>query len=54
MPVQRRLHELDRLNTWVTTIGSAVYAVPPAAREDDAGDYVGSALLEPAAQGSGA
>lgn len=54
VPVQRRLHELDRLNTWVTTIGSAVYAVPPAAREDDAGDYVGSALLEPAAQGSGA
>lgn len=43
VPVQRRLDQLDRLNAWVTHIGSAVYAVPPAAPE---GGYVGQALLE--------
>ncbi|WGX95479.1 Dyp-type peroxidase [Nocardioides sp. L-11A] len=43
VPVQRRLDELDRLNDWVVTIGSAVYAVPPAAPE---GGYVGQQLLE--------
>ncbi|WP_395695942.1 Dyp-type peroxidase [Nocardioides sp.] len=42
VPVQRRLAELDRLNQWVTTIGSAVYAVPPGAAE---GKYVGQRLL---------
>ncbi len=42
VPVQRRLAELDRLNTWVTTIGSAVYAVPPGAAE---GEFVGQRLL---------
>ena len=28
-PVQARLNESDRLNTWITHIGSAVYWVPP-------------------------
>lgn len=42
VPVQERLAELDRLNQWVTTIGSAVYAVPPGAPD---GDVVGAALL---------
>jgi len=43
VPVQQRLDDLDRLNEWVTTIGSAVYAVPPAPAE---GAYLGQALLE--------
>ncbi|WKD57548.1 Dye-decolorizing peroxidase precursor [Corynebacterium capitovis DSM 44611] len=30
-PVQARLDEVDRLNTWITHIGSAVYWVPPGA-----------------------
>ena len=42
VPVQRRLAELDRLNAWVTTIGSAVYAVPPGAAE---GQHVAQPLL---------
>lgn len=42
VPVQQRLADLDRLNEWVTTIGSAVYAVPPGAPEDA---YVGRPLL---------
>lgn len=43
VPVQQRLDQLDRLNDWVSAIGSAVYAVPPAAV---AGGYVGQTLLE--------
>lgn len=43
VPVQRRLAESDRLNEWVTAVGSAVYALPPAAPE---GGYVGQTLLE--------
>lgn len=43
VPVQQRLDDLDRLNAWVTTIGSAVYAVPPAAPQ---GGYTGQSLLE--------
>ncbi len=43
VPVQERLAELDRLNEWVTTIGSAVYAVPPGAAD---GEYVGQGLVE--------
>ncbi|WP_028661298.1 Dyp-type peroxidase [Nocardioides insulae] len=43
VPVQARLAELDRLNEWVTTIGSAVYAIPPGAAEDE---YVGQGLVE--------
>jgi dye decolorizing peroxidase len=42
VPIQRRLAEMDRLNEWVTTIGSAVYAVPPGAAE---GEYVAQRLL---------
>ena len=42
VPVQQRLAESDRLNEWVTTIGSAVYFVPPGAPE---GDFVGQGLL---------
>lgn len=42
VPIQRRLAELDRLNEWVTPIGSAVYAVPPGAAE---GEYVAQRLL---------
>ncbi|MDE3721279.1 Dyp-type peroxidase [Nocardiopsis sp. N85] len=44
VPIQRRLDELDLLNEWVTTVGSAVFAVPPGCEE---GDYVGRTLLEP-------
>jgi len=42
VPVQARLDELDLLNEWVTAIGSAVYAVPPACVE---GDFVGREML---------
>lgn len=42
VPVQQRLADRDRLNEWVTTIGSAVYLVPPGAAE---GSAVGEALL---------
>ncbi len=42
VPIQRRLAEADRLNEWVTTIGSAVYAVPPGAPE---GAFVAEGLL---------
>jgi dye decolorizing peroxidase len=41
-PVQQRLAESDRLNEWVTTIGSAVYAVPPGAAD---GEFVAQGLL---------
>lgn len=43
VPIQQRLADLDRLNEWITTIGSAVYAVPPGAAE---GEYVGQGLIE--------
>lgn len=33
VPVQQRLAEMDRLNLWVTTIGSAIYTVPPGVSE---------------------
>ena len=42
VPIQRRLAESDRLNEWVTTVGSAVYAVPPGAPE---GEFVAEGLL---------
>ncbi|MEQ6903194.1 Dyp-type peroxidase [Nocardioides sp. YIM 152588] len=42
VPVQRRLAEMDRLNEWTRAIGSAVYAIPPAATDDG---YVGEPLL---------
>ncbi len=43
VPVQRRLAQIDALNTWTKHIGSAVYAVPPGASQ---GSYVGASLLE--------
>lgn len=42
VPVQQRLAESDRLNEWITTIGSAVYFIPPGAAE---GDFVGQGLM---------
>lgn len=42
-PVQRRLDAKDALNTWVTHIGSAVFAVLPGASE---GQYLGQPLIE--------
>jgi dye decolorizing peroxidase len=42
-PVQRRLASADALNPWITTIGSAVFAVLPGAAE---GGYLGQPLLE--------
>lgn len=42
VPIQQRLAESDRLNEWVTTIGSAVYAVPPGAAE---GEPVGLGVM---------
>lgn len=42
-PLQRRLDELDLLNTWTTPIGSAVFAIPPGCEPDG---YIGETLLE--------
>lgn len=42
VPIQQRLAEEDRLNEWVTTIGSAVYAVLPGAPD---GGFVGTGLV---------
>ena len=42
-PLQRRLDELDLLNTWTTPIGSAVFAIPPGC---EAGGYIGETLLD--------
>ncbi|CEA09010.1 putative deferrochelatase/peroxidase EfeN precursor [Arthrobacter saudimassiliensis] len=42
VPIQRRLDELDILNEWTVPIGSAVFAVPPGARE---GGFVGEELF---------
>ncbi|EEI16748.1 Dyp-type peroxidase [Corynebacterium lipophiloflavum] len=45
-PVQSRLDEVDRLNTWITHIGSAVYWVPPGTSQSGAGDeYWGQSVL---------
>lgn len=43
VPVQERLAAADALNPWVTTIGSATFAIPPGVEE---GDYLGRSLLE--------
>lgn len=43
VPVQRRLAAKDALNKWITHLGSAVFAVPPGARE---GEYVGQHLFQ--------
>lgn len=42
VPLQRRLDELDLLNTWTTPIGSAVFAIPPGCAP---GGFVGDTLL---------
>lgn len=42
IPVQRRLAEADALNPWVTTVGSALFAMLPGAAEDG---YLGETLL---------
>ncbi|GAS93485.1 dyp-type peroxidase family protein [Mycolicibacterium canariasense] len=42
VPVQRRLAAADALNTWVTTIGSATFAILPGAPP---GEYLGQSLL---------
>ena len=42
VPVQRRLDELDLLNTWTTPVGSTVVAVLPGA---EPGGWVGETLL---------
>ncbi|MCH9730856.1 MAG: Dyp-type peroxidase [Actinomycetia bacterium] len=44
IPVQQRLAAKDALNPWVTTIGSAIFAILPGAPE---GGYLGQTLLEP-------
>ncbi|MBB2991465.1 dye decolorizing peroxidase [Mycolicibacterium iranicum] len=43
VPVQRRLAEADALNPWITTVGSAVFAVLPGVPE---GGYLGRQLLQ--------
>ena len=43
VPVQRRLAQADALNPWITTIGSAVFAILPGVSE---GRYLGQSLLE--------
>ncbi|MGE0218724.1 Dyp-type peroxidase [Mycolicibacterium sp.] len=43
VPVQHRLAEADALNAWITTIGSATFAVLPGAA---GGSYLGAPLLE--------
>ncbi|QFG20226.1 Dyp-type peroxidase [Actinomadura sp. WMMB 499] len=42
VPVQRRLADLDLLNTWTTPIGSAVFVLPPGCAP---GGWIGEALL---------
>ncbi|MFN8124940.1 MAG: Dyp-type peroxidase [Candidatus Nanopelagicales bacterium] len=43
VPIQRRLAAGDALNTWVTHVGSAVFAIPPGF---EPGGYPGDRLLE--------
>jgi len=44
VPVQQRLAEADALNPWITTIGSAVFAILPGVRSDR--DWLGRGLFE--------
>ncbi|AZA13715.1 Dyp-type peroxidase [Corynebacterium choanae] len=49
IPIQQRLDTIDRLNQWVTHIGSAVYACPPGTDAQGAkgrDTYWGQSLLE--------
>lgn len=43
VPVQQRLADFDALNPWVTTIGSAVFAILPGPEENG---YLGQSLLQ--------
>ncbi|HEV6955500.1 MAG TPA: Dyp-type peroxidase [Promicromonospora sp.] len=43
VPIQQRLDELDLLNQWTTPVGSAVFAIPPGARD---GEYLGQGLFD--------
>lgn len=43
VPVQQRLAASDALNPWITTIGSAVFAILPGAAD---GGYLGQSLLD--------
>ncbi|WP_129657242.1 Dyp-type peroxidase [Rothia uropygialis] len=42
VPIQKRLAELDMLNTWTVPIGSAVFAIPPGCEE---GGFIGDFLF---------
>ncbi|MGW0159313.1 Dyp-type peroxidase [Mycobacterium sp. NPDC003323] len=42
VPVQRRLAEADAMNQWITTVGSATFAMLPGVAE---GDWLGQVLL---------
>ena len=42
VPIQKRLDELDMLNTWTVPIGSAVFAIPPGCQP---GGFIGDALF---------
>lgn len=43
-PIQERLDEGDRLNQWITHVGSAVFFVPPGTQGEE--EYWGAALLQ--------
>ncbi|MGV0716280.1 Dyp-type peroxidase [Mycolicibacterium sp. XJ662] len=43
VPVQQRLADADALNEWITTIGSAVFAILPGVAD---GEYLGQRLLD--------
>lgn len=47
VPIQQRLDEMDRLNQWISHIGSAVYVLPPGVSRSEPGrdSYWGAALL---------
>lgn len=42
VPIQRRLAQLDMLNTWTVPIGSAVFAIPPGC---EVGGFIGDTLF---------
>ncbi|MGE2688339.1 Dyp-type peroxidase [Mycolicibacterium pulveris] len=44
VPVQQRLADADALNEWITTIGSAVFAILPGVDADN--EYLGQRLIE--------
>lgn len=47
-PIQQRLDDHDRLNQWITHIGSAVFFIPPGTNPDDphSDDFWGAGLLK--------